>query len=124
MENIPRKAHRGPLNARQIETLKYARKLLEIRITYRELECGKFLMMGYSASSTAKALNISKRTVEYYIDNLKLKCNCDSKWQLSCYLCDRLNFQIPNFEEILRRELSFDTPATENTAKVYKPRST
>ena len=85
------KRSRSVLNTKQIELLKHIRTLLRAHITYRELECSRFLMLGYSASAIATKLDISLRTAEYYISNLKLKCNCDSKWQLSLYLREKLN---------------------------------
>ena len=92
------------LKTQQKELLENIRALLKAPITYRELECSRFLMLGYSASSIAKMLSISTRTVEYYIHNLRLKCNCDSKWQLSRHLRDKLDLKTPDFENVLSKD--------------------
>ena len=92
------RSRHGKLNEIQKALLAKASQLLRTRITYRELECARYLIFGGSASCIAQKLNISPRTAEYYIENLKLKCNCDSKWQLSCYLRNRLHRQLPEVE--------------------------
>lgn len=53
-----------------------------IYLTKREAEVLRCAVLGYSAKRTAKFLNISYRTVESYLDILKLKLKCDSKGQL------------------------------------------
>ena len=67
------------LYIQQKELLKSIDALLKTSIAHKELECGKLLMLGHSASSIAKMLNISTRTVEHYIHNLRLRHNCNSK---------------------------------------------
>lgn len=52
---------------------------MRIHITAREAEVLRYTILGYSAKRTAKQLNISYRTVEYYIDTLKLKLRCGTK---------------------------------------------
>lgn len=88
----------GKLNEAQKALLEKVSQTLRTRITYRELECARYLIFGGSASCIAQKLKISPRTAEYYIENLKLKCNCDSKWQLSCYLRNQLHHKIPEVE--------------------------
>lgn len=51
-------------------------------LTNRESECLFYLIRGKSAKSIAKILNISFRTVEVYLENLKIKFNCKTKSDL------------------------------------------
>lgn len=74
------------LDKQQQELLTKARALLNARITYRELECGKLLMSGCSVAVIAELLKISQRTAECYIRSLKLKCGCSDRWHLIVYL--------------------------------------
>jgi DNA-binding CsgD family transcriptional regulator len=48
----------------------------------REQQCLVMLAKGYSAKMIAREINISHRTIEYYIANLKKKMNCCSKNEL------------------------------------------
>lgn len=48
----------------------------------RQEEVLFYLIRGKSAKSIAKAMKISPRTVEYYVDILKIKCMCKSKNEL------------------------------------------
>ena len=54
----------------------------DIFLSPRQKECMRYLLRGYTASDTALLLNLSKRTVESYIDHIKLKMNCYSKLEL------------------------------------------
>lgn len=47
--------------------------------TLREVECISFLFKGKTAPQIADILNLSPRTVEYYIENIKNKLDCTSK---------------------------------------------
>ena len=51
-------------------------------LTPREQQCLDLLKQGRSAQSTAAILEISRRTVEHHIDNIKMKFKCNSKWEL------------------------------------------
>ena len=48
----------------------------------RELECIFFLLRGMSAKQIALFLGLSKRTIEFYIDNIKNKVGCNKKSEL------------------------------------------
>lgn len=52
------------------------------QITKREIECGLLLVKGATAKSIARDLDISPRTAEVHIQNLKTKLACHSKTQL------------------------------------------
>lgn len=54
----------------------------ETRLTTRESEILHYLVRGYSAKSTAARLNISFRTVESHIDNIKTKLDVETKAEL------------------------------------------
>ncbi len=54
----------------------------EIALTKRELECAQFLLAGKTAKETAKYLNISPRTVEEYLENIRFKFNCRNKLEI------------------------------------------
>lgn len=49
------------------------------RLTLREKECLQLLLMGKTAIETAQELHLSKRTVEYYFENIKDKLQCEKK---------------------------------------------
>ena len=52
------------------------------RLTPRELECLKQLCLGKTAKQTANALNVSPRTVETHLENIRIKTNLNSKLSL------------------------------------------
>lgn len=54
----------------------------DIALTSRETQCIRYLLQGYTAAETAQLLELSKRTVEFYIENIKLKTNCNTKLEL------------------------------------------
>ena len=54
----------------------------KIVITKRELECLFYLMKGKSARETGTLLNLSQRTVEYYLNCLKEKLHCTRKSEI------------------------------------------
>ena len=51
-------------------------------LTNKEKECAKFLINGQSAKEAAIFLGISNRTVEFHINNIKMKLGCKNKAQL------------------------------------------
>jgi len=53
-----------------------------ITFTKKQAECMLHFIAGRSIISTAKAMKISPRTVEYYLNNMKVKLNCYSKAEL------------------------------------------
>jgi DNA-binding CsgD family transcriptional regulator len=54
----------------------------ELDLTTRESECFYYLIRSRSAKSIAAALDISQRTVESHIENIKNKLNCYNKESL------------------------------------------
>jgi DNA-binding CsgD family transcriptional regulator len=53
-----------------------------ISLTKREIECLKYLVLGYTAKETANKLNISPKTVESYLYDSKTKLRCYKKSQV------------------------------------------
>lgn len=53
-----------------------------IKLTQRELSCVMYLLQNKTAQETAELMNLSRRTVESYLDNIKIKLNCDTKADL------------------------------------------
>lgn len=52
------------------------------KLTVRQRDCAKLLMEGKSIRVIAEILNLSPRTVETYINNIKIKLNCANKIEL------------------------------------------
>jgi DNA-binding CsgD family transcriptional regulator len=52
------------------------------KLSPQEQKCLEMFKMGNSAQSTAAKLGLSQRTVEHYLDNVKIKLKCLSKWDL------------------------------------------
>lgn len=50
--------------------------------TNRELDCARLLMTGRKIKEIARAIQLSPRTVETHINNLKIKLNCRDKVEL------------------------------------------
>lgn len=48
----------------------------------QEEKCLELFRLGYSAQATASILDLSRRTVEHYFENIKHKLGCYSKWDL------------------------------------------
>lgn len=51
-------------------------------LTLREKQCIKLLLKGKSARETGETLGISRRTVEFYFENIKNKLSCSSKREI------------------------------------------
>ena len=51
-------------------------------LTKRETHCLYYLARGYPHKVIANLLNISERTVETHIENIKYKANCTAKWDI------------------------------------------
>ena len=51
----------------------------QVELSKRELDCLAAIFKGLSAKKIADNLQLSKRTVESYIENLKIKMNCNNK---------------------------------------------
>lgn len=58
------------------------KKNVDIPLTQREEECIFYLLQGKTAKSIGEILSLSRRTVEYYIENIKSKFGCSTKMEL------------------------------------------
>lgn len=61
----------------------------DIHFTERELQCISYLSLGKTAEEVSIILNISRRTVESHIENIKRKMNCFNQFRLG-YLLGRM----------------------------------
>ena len=66
----------------QDEPLKLEENYLLNKLSKREKEILKLFLNGYTSAQVAEALDLSRRTVEYYLVNLKNKLNCASKSEI------------------------------------------
>lgn len=64
-----------------------------LHLTNREYECVNYLIRGKTAEEIAIILNISRRTVETHVQNIKRKMNCYNQFRLG-YLLGRLGINI------------------------------
>lgn len=53
-----------------------------VYLTQREAECVVQLMRGVTIAEAARVLNLSPRTVEFYLKNIKVKLKCRKKSEL------------------------------------------
>jgi len=66
----------------RIKKYQLGEKFLDIYFTKREAQVAFYFIRGKSTIQTAKLLNLSRRTVEFYINNMKVKLNCRFKSDL------------------------------------------
>jgi len=69
-----------PLASQDAEVQKFLRLIFPL--TERERQCLDLFKQGKSAQATAAILGLSQRTVEHYLDSVKDKLGCQSKWEL------------------------------------------
>lgn len=60
-------------------------EIMQINLTNRELDCANLLAKGFTAKMIAIQLNLSYRTIEEYINNLKHKTGKHTKAELVNY---------------------------------------
>lgn len=72
----------NPQGGNTIEKMFSGRELKGIYLSSRELECLRLLFTGKTAKMIAKALQLSPRTVEHYLENIKAKYEVSSKADL------------------------------------------
>ena len=65
-----------------MQTYSYYYDSPSVELSDRELECLYYFLNGYTAKEAAKILDISHRTFEGFIQNIKEKYNCSSKAEL------------------------------------------
>ena len=57
-------------------------RLLSDTLSLREEQCVRYLLEGMSNKQIAWQLQLSTRTIEFYLDNVKSKLSCKNKTQL------------------------------------------
>ena len=69
----------------QVGTTKYyllGQPYPDVQLTQRELDCALVLLRDHTIVETAKIMQLSPRTVEFYIRNMRYKLRADSKQEL------------------------------------------
>lgn len=79
-------ATQGGIIVESIDRTAFLQDIMPLKLTLRELECAKLLFKGYTAKMIANELNISFRTVEDYINKLKIKSGTTHKNELITFL--------------------------------------
>lgn len=59
-----------------------AYRIAGIKLSKREYECMQLLIRGATSKMMAKDLGLSYRTVEHYLDNVKIKFNVGNRREL------------------------------------------
>ena len=83
--NISKKSAKRHLKSKQkrrCSMYTLGKQFQDIYFSKREAECMVYLLKGKSIKAVAKRLNLSPRTVEYYIENMKKKLDCKTKFDL------------------------------------------
>jgi DNA-binding CsgD family transcriptional regulator len=52
------------------------------KLSHRQLQCSELLVSGKTTKEIAESLNLSPRTVEAYLANIKQKMSCRNKTEL------------------------------------------
>jgi DNA-binding CsgD family transcriptional regulator len=81
----------------------------EIYLTQREAECSYWVIRGLTNKQVADQMQLSPRTIEYYLRNIRCKLNCYSKIHL-VKLLQKAAF-LPVIEEQIKRKKK-ENPAT------------
>lgn len=55
---------------------------IELGLTKRETDCIYYLIRGMSAKQIGRELGLSNRTVETHLNNVKIKLNCHTRFEL------------------------------------------
>ncbi len=65
----------------------------KVSLTERQLQCAEYLLQGKTAREIAEILGLSRRTIEYYIGNIKCKLECKNKVELVLAISSLLKMQ-------------------------------
>lgn len=74
----------------------------EVYLTQREAECVYWIINGLTNQQTADQMELSPRTIEYYLRNVRCKLNCYSKAHL-IKLLQQATF-LPMIEQQLQKQ--------------------
>ncbi len=61
---------------------RYEKEQNRVYLSVREAQCANYFKDKRTIEEIAKLLNISANTVEYYLDNMKIKLGCYDKQEL------------------------------------------
>jgi DNA-binding CsgD family transcriptional regulator len=75
-------------------------KYQNIYLTKREAECVVYLLKGHTIKEVGEKLNLSARTIEFYINNIKAKLKCRTRTELldhikNSQLMNIIDFKMP-----------------------------
>ncbi len=72
------------VNKLRRELVKYplGKKYPGVYFTARETQAMYYFLQGKTANEVSKEMNLSRRTVEFYLKNMRAKLNCDTKLEL------------------------------------------
>jgi DNA-binding CsgD family transcriptional regulator len=74
--------------------------LRHLKLTKRELECVNLTLKNKTCREIGELLDLSTRTVENYLDNIKAKLNCNNRHELFIKL-DQVKLIFPALNEVL-----------------------
>lgn len=77
-DNFPDKIR----DTRDLRTYYLGKTFPDVYLTKREAECMFWVVQDCTISETAIKMHLSARTVEFYVKNMKLKLQCNSKKKL------------------------------------------
>jgi DNA-binding CsgD family transcriptional regulator len=80
----------GLLNSVKDMTSYVGTEINENYLSKRQLSCARLLLSGMTQKEIAAHLNLSPRTIETYMENLKFKLNCRNKTELIVLLTEIL----------------------------------
>ncbi|MCK4869508.1 MAG: helix-turn-helix transcriptional regulator [Gammaproteobacteria bacterium] len=67
---------------RKPEGFKLGKEYPDVKFSRREAECMVMFLQGMTMRDTAQALDLSPRTVEFYVKNMRQKVGCRTKSEL------------------------------------------
>ena len=71
-----------PNNSKKLKIYSLGKQHQNIHFSQREAECMALLLTGKRIRTIANMLNLSTRTIEFYLKNMKKKLNCRTKFEL------------------------------------------
>ena len=77
-------AHNKDNNKRKRTSKRYyfSESNSKLYLTHREAGCMLYIIQGMTIKETAKQLELSHRTVEFYLKRIKIKLNCSNRHNL------------------------------------------
>ncbi len=78
----------GIQETEDLKFLVFKQKLQAYDLSKRQLECLYYTTKGMTAKNIAEHFSLSKRTVEHYLENIKIKLGCQSKAELISKILD------------------------------------